>query len=285
MKAFLGIGLLGSNFVRAMAAKGEQVQVWNRTASKAKAVEGVHVKAFENVADAVRGAGQIHLALKDDASVNEVLAAARDGLAPGATIIDHTSTSVKGAIERTKSWNSLKFTYLHAPVFMGPQNALDSTGVMMVSGDQQIIARLEGELAKMTGRVMNFGSQEGKAAGMKLIGNLFLMSVTGGLSDSLALAKAVGVTTDDMLSLFNVWNPGASVTARIKRMTTGDYTKPSWELDMARKDARLMVEGAVGGGEELVVIPAVASLMDRWIAQGHGGSDWTVIAHDNIPGV
>jgi 3-hydroxyisobutyrate dehydrogenase len=213
MKAFLGIGLLGSNFVRAMAAKGEKVQVWNRTASKAKAVEGANVKAFENVADAVRGADQIHLTLKDDASVNEVLAAARDGLQPGATIIDHTSTSVKGAIERTKSWNSLKFTYLHAPVFMGPQNALDSTGVMMVSGDQQIIARLEGELAKMTGRVMNFGSQEGKAAGMKLIGNLFLMSVTGGLSDSLALAKAAGVSTDDMLSLFNVWNPGASVRA------------------------------------------------------------------------
>ncbi|MBD0288676.1 MAG: NAD(P)-dependent oxidoreductase, partial [Flavisolibacter sp.] len=33
MKAFLGMGLLGSNFVRAMLQKGEEVQVWNRTAA------------------------------------------------------------------------------------------------------------------------------------------------------------------------------------------------------------------------------------------------------------
>lgn len=284
MKAFLGMGLLGSNFVRAMAAKGEEVHVWNRTPSKARAVEGGTVKAYEQVADAIKDAEEIHLTLNDDASVNEVLAAARDGLKPGATIIDHTSTSVQGAIDRTKSWKSLEFTYLHAPVFMGPQNALDSTGVMMVSGDQQIISALEPTLAKMTGKVMNFGPQEGKAAGMKLIGNLFLMAVTGGLSDSLALAKAVDVSVEDMLTLFNSWNPGAVITSRIKRMTTGDYTHPSWELNMARKDARLMMEGAQRGGSSLSVIPAVANLMDHWIDQGHGSHDWTVIAQDNIPG-
>lgn len=284
MKAFLGMGLLGSNFVRAMAAKGERVHVWNRTASKARELEQGNIKAYDAVTDAVKDADQVHLTLNDDASVNEVLAAARDGLKPGATLIDHTSTSVDGAIERTKSWKSLEFTYLHAPVFMGPQNALDSTGVMMVSGDQQIISRLEPALAKMTGKVMNFGPQEGKAAGMKLIGNLFLMAVTGGLSDSLALAKAVHVSVEDILTLFNSWNPGTVVPSRIKRMTTGDYTQPSWELNMARKDARLMMEGARQGGSELTVIPAIAQLMDHWIRQGHGAHDWTVIAQDNLPG-
>jgi 3-hydroxyisobutyrate dehydrogenase len=34
MKAFLGMGLLGSNFVKAMLQKGQKVNVWNRTASK-----------------------------------------------------------------------------------------------------------------------------------------------------------------------------------------------------------------------------------------------------------
>ena len=141
MKAFLGMGLLGSNFVKAMLKKGDTVQVWNRTASKAKALEQYGAKAFNNVEEAVQGADIIHVTLKDDATVDEVLAAAAKGFQTGAVIIDHTTTSVKGAIQRTAYWKSKGFTYLHAPVFMGPQNALESTGFMLVSGDQSVIER------------------------------------------------------------------------------------------------------------------------------------------------
>src|ERR1700759_1942540 len=122
MKAFLGMGLLGANFTKALLKKGEEVHVWNRTAAKAKALEADGAKAFDNVADAVRGADVIHITLKDDAVVNEVLEQARVGFAPGVTIIDHTTTSAHGAAERTELWKSRGYTYVHAPVFMGPQN-------------------------------------------------------------------------------------------------------------------------------------------------------------------
>ena len=61
MVAFLGMGLLGSNFVRAMINKGGQVQVWNRTYSKATALEQYGAKAFPEIVDAVRGASVVHL--------------------------------------------------------------------------------------------------------------------------------------------------------------------------------------------------------------------------------
>src|SRR6202012_4550478 len=138
------------------------------------------------VADAVRNAGVIHIVLKDDASVDEVLEKAKVGFQPGVTIIDHTTTSAAGAIERTRKWKERGFIYLHAPVFMGPQNALDGTGYMLVSGDQTIVDKAEPQLAKMTGKVINFGSQEGKAAAMKLIGNCFLISFTAGIADTLS---------------------------------------------------------------------------------------------------
>ncbi len=93
MKAFLGMGLLGSNFVRAMLKRGESVQVWNRTASKAQDLEKAGAKAFDLAQDAVKGATEIYLTLKDDAAVDEVLKAAEPGLTPGAIIIDHTTTS------------------------------------------------------------------------------------------------------------------------------------------------------------------------------------------------
>jgi 3-hydroxyisobutyrate dehydrogenase len=282
MKAFLGMGLLGSNFVKAMLKKGEQVQVWNRTTSKAKALESEGAKAFEEADQAVKGADIIHVTLKDDATVDEVLDAASKGFKAGAIIIDHTTTSAKGAVERVKRWKTKGYTYVHAPVFMGPQNALESSGFMLVSGDQALIDKLTPSLSVMTGKLLNLGAEAGKAAALKLTGNSFLLSVTAGLSDALAVAKAQGVKTGEVLELFNHWNPGVTVPARLKKMTDGNFAQPSWELSMARKDAGLMMTAAASGGTSLAVIPVIASVMDQWLAKGHGHDDWSVIAKDNV---
>lgn len=282
VKAFLGMGLLGSNFVRSLLQQGETVHVWNRTASKAKALEAYGAKAFEKADEAVQGAGFIHVTLKDDATVDDVLETASSGFKAGAIIVDHTTTSAKGAIQRTGTWKKQGFTYLHAPVFMGPQNALERTGFMLVSGDPSVIEPLQPHLSKMTGKLLNVGVEAGKAAGLKLTGNLFLLSLTAGLSDALALAKAHGIKAQDLLQLLNDWNPGASVPARLQKIMEGKFGEPSWELNMARKDAGLMMAAAAETGTPLAVIPAVAAVMDRWIEKGHGSDDWSVIAKDNL---
>jgi 3-hydroxyisobutyrate dehydrogenase len=282
MIAFIGMGLLGSNFTQAMLKRGEKVNVWNRTASKATALEAYGAKAFGNVADAVKGCKRIHLTLKDDAAVNEILEKACVNFEPGAMIIDHTTTSAHGAAERTEYWKSKGYTYLHAPVFMGPINALESTGTMLVSGDQSVIKNIEPELAKMTGKVLNYGTKNNTAAGMKLIGNLFLIGMTAGLTDALTLAKGLDISIDDISSLFGTWNPGAMLPARLKKITSKTFDQPSWELQMARKDAGLMMEEAERNGQHLAAIPAIAAEMDRWIAKGHAHSDWTVIGKDAV---
>jgi 3-hydroxyisobutyrate dehydrogenase len=282
MKAFLGIGLLGSNFVRAMIKKGDRVQIWNRTASRAKELEQYGAKAFANAEDAVRGASFVHVTLKDDASVDEVLENASKGFGNGAIIIDHTTTSKKGAIERTKKWKDRGFIYQHAPVFMGPANALESSGFMLVSGDRDVISKLQPELLKMTGKLLDFGAETGKAAAMKLVGNTFLVCFTAGARDTLSLAKALDVPVSDLFTLFDSWNPGAHLPARLRRMTEGDFATPSWELNMARKDTGLFIEAAAKAGIDLALIPAAAALMDQWIEKGYGNHDWSVIAKDSV---
>lgn len=277
MKAFLGIGLLGHGFVRAMISKGEQVQVWNRTASKAKELEQYGAKAFGNIEDAVRDADVVHIALKDDATVDDALGKAEAGLKPGAIIVDHTTTSVEGAKKRTEEWKSKGFLYQHAPVFMGPVNALESSGYMLVSGDQELIKKLESQLAAMTGKLLNFGEEVGKAAAMKLTGNLFLVGLNGALADAIAFSSALGISTNDLQQLFSQWNPGDALPARLKRMTGGDFSDPSWRLEMARKDTGLFIKEAASKGVKLNVIPGVAALMDEWIAKGHSKEDWTII--------
>lgn len=282
MIAYIGTGLLGANFVKAFLKRGESVNVWNRTFTKAKALEADGAKAFESVTDAVKGATRLHLTLSDDQAVDEILEKARPGFEPGLLIIDHTTTSTRGAEKRTAYWQQQGFTYLHAPVFMGPPNALDSTGYMLVSGNQELISKVETILSAMTGKLLNFGPEPGRAAAVKLLGNSFLLFLTTGWTDVLALAKAMQVPGSDIVSLFSEWNPGAAAPARLKRILAADFDHPSWELAMARKDTRLMMEEAGAANQHLAAIPAIAAEMDRWIEKGHAHSDWTVIAKDNL---
>jgi 3-hydroxyisobutyrate dehydrogenase len=108
------------------------------------------------------------------------------------------------------------------------------------------------------------------------------MSMTAGIAAVLGLAKALGIDSKEAATLFDTFNPGATMGARVKRILAADYAHPSWELSMARKDARLMLEAAEGGHVELAIVPAIAREMDRWIERGHAHDDWTVIAKDAL---
>lgn len=282
MITFIGIGLLGSNFTKALLKKGETVQVWNRSADKAKALEADGAKAFENIVDAVKGVNRVHITLSDDAVVNAVLEQASAGFSPGTIILDHTTTSVEGAVQRTREWAAKGITYVHVPVFMGPANALEGTGVMLISGDQEVAKQVIPWITTMTGKVLNLGDRTGQAAGIKLLGNMFLLTLTGGFTDMLAMAKAMDIPGKAIESLFAEWNVGATAPARLKRILSADYDNPSWELQMARKDARLMMEEAAKGKKELIIIPGIAKEMDKWVENGFAEKDWSIIASANL---
>jgi 3-hydroxyisobutyrate dehydrogenase len=282
MITILGAGLLGSGFARALARQGHDVRVWNRTHAKAAALEGNRIVAIADPAEAVRGAERVHVVVSDDAAVDSTLAAAAPGLAAGALVIDHSTTSAAGALARTTSWRERGITYVHAPVFMGPQNALESTGLMLVSGDRATVERVTPLLAPMTGKLVDLGARIEQAAAFKLLGNLMLMAFTAGFTDFLALAKALDVSPAEAGTLFEHFNPGNSLVGRYKRMTAAAYDEPSWELAMARKDARLMEEEATRAGLPLIMVPALARLMDEKISQGHAHADWTVVGRDFV---
>ena len=90
--AYLGTGLLGAAFAEPAAKRGDTVTVWNRSPDKARALEAFGAKMAATPAEAVRGAHRVHLVLKDDAVVEDVLAQARGGLSPDVVVIDHTTT-------------------------------------------------------------------------------------------------------------------------------------------------------------------------------------------------
>jgi 3-hydroxyisobutyrate dehydrogenase len=282
MITFLGAGMLGTGFVRALRGRGETVHVWNRSHDKAKALEAHGAKAFEDPARACEGADRVHVVLSDDAAVDETLERARPALPSGALIVDHTTTAPSSTAERVARWDERGARFVHAPVFMGPGNALASTGIMLVCGARDRVDAARPHLAKMTGKLVDLGDAPTQAAKMKLLGNLFLMFVTSGLAEVFGLAKAMGMEPEAAAALFAEFNPGLTLPMRIERMLSRDFASPSWGLAMARKDARLMQQEADLAGEALAVLPAIAARMDALIARGHGGDDWTVLGADAL---
>ena len=278
MIAILGTGLLGTGFTRALIKKGERVHVWNRSPERAKALEADGASAFLDAAEAVRWVSRVHVTVSDDAAVDAVLAAAKP--APGMLVCDHTTTSPEGARRRTARTD---ITYVHAPVFMGPQNAAESTGLMLVSGGRARVERVTPLLAPMTGKLIDLGDRVDAAAAYKLMGNTFLMGFVAAIGDFIGLGKALGVAPGEAIKLFDHFNPGAATAARAARMASGEFATPSWELAMARKDARLVQAEVDRAHVSLAVVPAIAAHMDEMIARGHAHDDWTVIAKDFLP--
>jgi 3-hydroxyisobutyrate dehydrogenase len=156
---------------------------------------------------------------------------------------------------------------------MALQNALESTGLMLVSGERERVARVTPLLQPMTGKLIDLGKRVGAAAAFKLMGNTFLMGFTAAIGDLLRLGKALSVAPAKAISLFEHFNPGTFTAARARRMASGSYDAPSWELAMARKDARLVQAEADLAQVSLLLAPAMAERMDAMIARGHAHDD------------
>ncbi len=271
--AFLGTGLMGTGFVTRMLAQGHEVTVWNRTPGRTGPLEKLGARACASAADAVEGVERVHLMLADDAVVDAVLEPIADAIPADAWIVDHTTTATTPTAERAGRWAARGRRFLHAPVFMGPANCVDGTGVMLLSGDRATCDAATPMLAPMTGKVVYLGPEPERAASFKLFGNLTLIGMAGVIGDVCRLAGAVGIAPADAVGLFAAFNPGAMLPQRAAKIASGPYDEVSFEVAMARKDVRLMIEEAGRHGVELAVMPAVAAVQDAAIARGEGRLD------------
>lgn len=277
--AFLGTGWLGSAMVEGMLRRGDAVTVWNRSDAKARALEPLGARVAVTPAAAVAGAGRVHMTFSDDAVVDRIIGDLLPALPPGAIVVDHTTTSPAGTIARYARMQGAGATFLHAPVFMSPQMARDSVGLILASSPRPVFDAVRDALQAMTGEAWYLGDDPGRAAAYKLFGNSMIFAITAGVADVLAMAKGLGIAPRDALEVFSKFQPGGAIKARGDKMARGDFSA-SFELTMARKDLRLMLEAA--GAQPTTVLPALASRMDDAIAKGHGSDDLGVIAVEAV---
>ncbi len=275
--AFLGTGLIGAAFAEAALARGVPVVAWNRTPERAAPLTALGARVVAELADAVRGARRIHLALTADAAVDAVLDALTPHLDEGAIVVDHSTTSAAGAVARAARAAASGVAFLHAPVFMSPEACRAAQGVMVVAGPRAVFDRAQADLAPMTGTLLFAGEDPGAAAATKLVGNAMILAMVGGFADALTVADAQGLAPDAVRALFEAFDVRAVIRGRGGRMIAGDRTV-SWTLATARKDLGLM--RAAVGARPLAVLPGLGERMDALIADGEAEEDVGILGRD-----
>lgn len=273
--AFIGTGMLGSGMVDRMVRSGDAVTVWNRTEAKARALEQTGVAVAATPGDAVAGAERVHMTLPDDAVVDEIITTIATRLRAGAVVIDHSTASPRGTKARVARLAAEGVRFLHAPVFMSPQMARDGIGIMLIAGPQKIFESVREPLQKMTGEVWYLGEAGDRAAAYKIFGNSMLFVIAAGITDVFAMAKGLDIAPADALEVFSKFQVGGVIKTRGEKMARRDFSA-TFELTMARKDLRLMLEAAAG--QPLTVLSSIAKRMDEAIASGHGREDLGAIA-------
>ena len=280
--AVLGMGLLGSGFAEGLLTRGGcEVVVWNRSAAKTAPLVALGATAAASPAEAVSGVERVHLVLLDDDAVDAIISDLQASLHPDALVIDHTTNLPARTAVRAEALRAAGIRYLHAPVMMGPGAARLAKGMMLVAGPQEWLDPVRDALAAMTGELWYVGARPDLAAVYKLFGNAASLSVVGVLADVMRMADAAGVPRTGVLDMLAKTNLNGPVGMRGTMMATGEF-EPSFALDVARKDLRLMLETA--GDRGMPMLAALAARMDEEIAHGRGREDFAIIGRPEPAG-
>jgi 3-hydroxyisobutyrate dehydrogenase len=272
--AVIGTGIMGAPIARNLAAAGHEVAVWNRTAERARALEGEVARVADSPADAVTGAEVVITMLSD---ADPVLSVAGEGGALAAmddgAIWAQMSTIGLDGTERAESMAAQRgVSFADTPVLGTRQPAEQGALTVLASGRDEVLDRLEPLWEPIAARVERLGPA-GAGTRTKLVLNMWLLALVEGLAETIALAERLGVDPRTFLHVIE-GGPMDSAYAQMKGKAMIERQFPTaFPLRLAAKDARLVGEAARRDGVELPLPKVVEEQMRRASELGHGDED------------
>jgi len=172
--------------------------------------------------------------------------------------------------------------FVDAPVLGTKQPAEEGKLVVLASGPEDQRERLDPLFEAIGAKTLWLG-EAGAGSRLKLVLNTWLLSLTQGLAEAIALAEALDVDPQTFLDTIDGGPIGAPyANLKGKLMIAGDFPA-SFPLELALKDARLALAAAEEQGLRLGALAAVAEQMQRAVEAGHGKADMAATIHATRP--
>jgi 3-hydroxyisobutyrate dehydrogenase len=265
--AFAGLGVMGFPMAGHLARAGHEVCVYNRSPQKARRwVETYGGRAAESVAEAAAGAEVFLLCVGADDDVRQVAGEAIPVLAPGAVMVDHTTTSAAVARELAQ-----KVAFVDAPVSGGQAGAENGQLTIMCGGEPQTFERVRPVLETYAKAVRLMGPA-GSGQLTKMVNQICIAGLVQGLAEALHFTKRAGL---DPAAVYEAISKGAAqswqMDNRWATMSEGRFDF-GFAVDWMRKDLGLVLDEAARNGAELTV----TRLIDGYYGevQQMGGRRW-----------
>lgn len=241
---FVGIGIMGGGMSRNLVTAGHEVHVWNRTRTKAEAIEGATVVDSPR---AVAAACDLVLICVSDSADVEAVVQGEDGilagLRPDALVVDHSTISPRVTRELAELVASAGGSWVDAPVSGGSEGAANGTLSIMVGGDAADVARAMPYFEAM-GKTITHVGPVGSGQLVKIVNQMLVVVNQLAVSESLLFAQAAGLDLDATLNAVTGGAAGSWMLAnRGPQMIERDW-RPGFTIDLQLKDIRLVLEAA-----------------------------------------
>ena len=277
--SFLGLGVMGYPMAGHLAAKGHDVTVYNRTASKAadwaKEHGGQH---SETPREAAQGSEIVFACVGNDDDLRSVVLGddgALAGMESGTVFVDHTTASANVARELHETAGVKGIGFVDAPISGGQAGAENGVLTVMCGGEQAHYDKAE-PVIDAYARMCRLIGGPGAGQLTKMVNQICIAGLVQGLSEGVFFAQKAGL---DAMAVFDVIGKGAAgswqMDNRHKTMLE-DHFEHGFAIDWMRKDLGICLDEANRNGASL----PVTALVDQFYAdvQRMGGGRWDTSA-------
>ena len=273
--AFLGLGVMGYPMARHLKAKGHEVTVYNRTASKADQWASEHGgRSAKTPREAAEGQEIVFACVGNDDDLRQVTLGtdgAFHGMGADAIFVDHTTASAEVARELDAAAREKGFSFIDAPVSGGQAGAENGVLTVMCGGDQEAYARAEPAIMSFA-RASRLMGPAGSGQLTKMINQICIAGLVQGLAEGIHFGKKAGLDIEAVLDVISKGAAGSwQMENRGKTMNQGKFDF-GFAVDWMRKDLSIVLGEARKNGASL----PVTAIVDQFYAevQKMGGSRW-----------
>jgi 3-hydroxyisobutyrate dehydrogenase-like beta-hydroxyacid dehydrogenase len=274
--AFLGLGTMGYLMAGRLAGAGVDVQVYNRSTSKAAQWSQEHGRPpSATPAAASEGASVVISCLSDDEAVRSVTVG-KDGafavMKPGAVFVDHSTGSADLARELAAAASLTGFHFLDAPVTGGKPGAAKGTLTSMVGGEAAALEIARPFIAHYAKTVFHIGpSGAGQIA--KMANQICIGGILQSLAEALALVEHAGLESSKVLEVLLTGSARSwQMENRGPKMVAAEYDF-GFSVEWLAKDLGICLAQAGGSALQLPVTDAAQRALRTLVERGFKHED------------
>jgi len=268
----IGLGNIGRGIATNLVADGNDVVVHDVDVAAMAAIQGA--TAAPDVAAVARAADVTLLSLPTPDVVAAVAAAWAGDAAPGAVLVDLSTNSPVVVRELGEGLAASGHHLVEAPLTGGAIGAEKRMLVFMVGGDDEPVARVLPVLEPL-GRATFHVGPLGLGNTMKLLNSLIAFTTTWVSLEGLAMATKAGIALPKAVEILRTAGASNFYIDRQVETIDGRNRPTQFALELAAKDAGLIVDTGNAVGAPTPVGAAIKGVLDAVVAEGLGGADWS----------